>query len=160
MLPNFVHVGVNKAGTTWLWQVCREHPDIYVPETKPVNFFLADYHRGIDWYESTHFKAWNGEKAVGDQSNGYVLNERALERIARHLGRAKIMMTVRPPIERSFVHCVGAQAGSGRRYTGRRRRHRRPPRRRRRRHQTRHTGQDPRDQLVRYARDSRPHRAR
>jgi hypothetical protein len=104
VLPNFVHIGAPKAASTWLWKVCGEHPDIYVPEAKPVNFFVAEYHKGIDWYESTHYGAWNGEKAVGDLSNGYMAYERALERCARHLGHAKILMTVRPPIERSFVH--------------------------------------------------------
>ncbi len=49
MLPNFVHIGAPKAASTWLWKVCAEHPDIYVPEAKPVNFFVAEYHKGIDW---------------------------------------------------------------------------------------------------------------
>ena len=104
MLPDFIHIGVAKAASTWLWKVCHEHPDIYVPDAKPVNYFVADYHRGLDWYEEEYFGNFSGERAVGELSNGYMMFEPALERISRDLGAVKILMTVREPIERAYVH--------------------------------------------------------
>jgi len=39
-LPNFLHIGINKAASSWLWRVCQQHPDIYVPEMPDnVNFW-------------------------------------------------------------------------------------------------------------------------
>ena len=104
MLPDFVHVGAPKVASTWLWQVCLEHPGIYVPDRKPVNFFVADYHMGVDWYQETYFSGHAGEPVVGELSNGYMVYEPAMERMARHLPDAKITMLAREPIERSFVH--------------------------------------------------------
>ena len=103
MLPQFVHVGAPKVASTWLWQVCLEHPGIYVPDVKPVNFFLADYHRGMAWYDSTYFRGYTGEAVVGELSNGYMVYEPAIERLARHLPDARITMLAREPIERAFL---------------------------------------------------------
>ena len=104
MLPNFIHIGAAKCASTWLWRVYQEHPDVYVPaDLDNVNFFVADYHKGLGWYERTYFGAWDGEKAVGETSNSYMLIERALERIARDLPDVKLTMTLRDPIERSFL---------------------------------------------------------
>jgi hypothetical protein len=39
MLPNFLVIGAQKTGTTWLAKCLGEHPDILVPEVKEVCFF-------------------------------------------------------------------------------------------------------------------------
>ena len=47
MRPNWLHIGAAKCASSWLWRVCIEHPDIYVPtEHRPdqpdnVNFFTV-----------------------------------------------------------------------------------------------------------------------
>jgi len=124
MLPNFLHIGAAKAASTWLWTIYQEHPDICVPEakvlnysgrrTKPdnCNFFVADFYRGLDWYETTYFAHWNGEKAVGEFSNSYMVDERALQRIAKTLPNVKLTMTVRNPIEITHLqYCQMKRSG-------------------------------------------------
>ena len=118
MLPNFLHIGAAKCASTWLWTVYNEHPDIYVPTTKVrnysgkitkpdnVNFFVADFDRGLDWYEKTYFAGWNGEKAVGETSNSYMLDELALRRIAESLPNVKLTMTLRNPVDRALLQFV------------------------------------------------------
>lgn len=105
MLPNFLHAGAPKAASGWLWRVCKEHPEIYVPETPDnVNFFTVHYHRGLDWYEKTYFPpAAAGRKAVGEFSNSYMMFEPALQRIAEHLPRVRLTLTLRNPIERAWL---------------------------------------------------------
>ncbi len=115
MLPTFIHVGAAKCASTWLWRICQEHPDVYVPTEKAtnfsgaltapdhVNFFVADFDRGMEWYERTYFSGWDGEPAGGEFSNSYMVCEHALERIARALPHVKLTMTVRDPIERAFL---------------------------------------------------------
>ena len=123
MLPNFLHIGVAKAASTWLWTVYQEHPDIYVPRTKIVNysgrrtppdncnFFVADFYRGLDWYEQSYFSEWNGEKAVGELSNSYMVDELALQRIAENLPDVKLTMTVRNPIDVALLQYATQKRG-------------------------------------------------
>ena len=40
MLPNFLCIGTQRAATTWLFNCLKEHPDVFVPEIKEVDFFL------------------------------------------------------------------------------------------------------------------------
>ena len=125
MLPNFLHIGAAKSASTWLWTVYQEHPDIYVPTvhvenysgktTKPdnVNFFVADFDRGLDWYERTYFAQWNGEAAVGETSNSYMVDELALHRIAEALPDVKLTMTLRNPIEYALHQFAQRKRGHG-----------------------------------------------
>jgi hypothetical protein len=104
VLPNFLHAGAPKAASGWLWRVCKEHPEIYVPQTPDnVNFFTVHYHRGLDWYERTYFADVGGRKAVGEFSNSYMMFEPALHRIARDLPDARLTLTLRNPIERAWL---------------------------------------------------------
>ena len=104
MLPNFLHVGAAKAASSWLWRVCLEHPDIYVPEQPDnVNFFTVSFHRGLVWYERTYFAGYAGEPAVGEFSNSYMVYEPALQRIARYLPEARLVMTLRHPVDRAYL---------------------------------------------------------
>ena len=110
MLPNFLHIGTAKCASTWLWRVYQEHPDICVPTNRDnVNFFVAEYHKGLGWYERTFFDGWAGEKAVGEFSNSYMVFEPALRRIAEDLPDVKLTMTLRNPIDRAFIHWVHGQ---------------------------------------------------
>lgn len=103
MLPNFLIIGSQKAGTTSLYYALKEHPDVFVSPTKEVNFFFRDdfYHRGLDWY-AKHFDEWNGEAAIGEASPGYIVEPNAPARIASALGQIKLILTVRNPVNRAY----------------------------------------------------------
>ncbi|MEC9408430.1 MAG: sulfotransferase domain-containing protein [Pseudomonadota bacterium] len=51
-LPNFLVIGAQKAGTTWLSAMLSQHPDIGVAVSKEVHFFDHPdrFSRGIEWY--------------------------------------------------------------------------------------------------------------
>ena len=106
MLPNFLHIGAAKCKSSWLYQVCLAHPDIYVPGNSydNVNFFVNAYHRGLDWYESTFFADVGNETAIGEFSNSYHVFEPALARIAHHLPEVKLTLTVMNPVHRLFYN--------------------------------------------------------
>ena len=51
-LPTFLCIGAMKSATTWLYEILRRHPEIYLnPHIKELNFFNRHYNRGIKWYE-------------------------------------------------------------------------------------------------------------
>jgi len=37
--PGFICIGAQKAGTTWLWEVLREHPGVWLPPVKELHWF-------------------------------------------------------------------------------------------------------------------------
>jgi len=104
ILPNFLHIGINKAASSWLWKVCQEHPEICVPEMPDnVNFFTVHYQRGLAWYADTYFSNYNGEPAIGEFSNSYLVYAPAIERIARDLPGVRLTVMLRNPVERAFL---------------------------------------------------------
>ncbi len=105
-LPNFLVIGAMKAGTTSLYEYLRHHPQVFMPETKEVNFFnpLRNWRRGVAWYEQ-HFSAAGPDAvAVGEASTSYTKFpwiDGVPERIASVLGSdVRLIYVVRDPVDR------------------------------------------------------------
>ena len=47
-LPNFLYVGPDKAGSSWLHETLIKHPDVYLTPAKDLYFFDRYYDRGLD----------------------------------------------------------------------------------------------------------------
>ncbi|TVR12244.1 MAG: tetratricopeptide repeat protein, partial [Phormidium sp. GEM2.Bin31] len=77
LLPNFLGIGAQKSGTTWLYAMLKKHPQIYLPPNqKELMFFDSEgtYNTlGIEGYK-TFFKPGNSPavKAVGEITPGYL----------------------------------------------------------------------------------------
>lgn len=41
--PRFLGIGAQKAGTTWLWENLREHPQLWLPVVKELHWFDVQY---------------------------------------------------------------------------------------------------------------------
>ena len=74
-----------------------------MPELKEVNFFFdaLEYARGPEHY-SRYFTAAREGAICGEASPGYICHPRAPQRIARTLPRAKLILTVRDPVDRAY----------------------------------------------------------
>jgi hypothetical protein len=113
MLPNFLVVGAEKAATTWLYNRLKDHPEIYLPETKEVHFFnkfdsnLKEIDRfermGLGWYEQ-FFRNYNKKQAIGEVTPMYLCDPEAPFRIKKVLPDVKIIMVLRDPIDRAYSH--------------------------------------------------------
>jgi hypothetical protein len=112
ILPNFLVIGVEKGGTTWLHTQLKKHPDIYLPHTKEVHFFNSrnsnlkekdHFSLGIDWY-ADFFKDYRGEKAVGEVTPMYICDEDAPRRIKDTLPGVKLLVMLRDPVSRAYSH--------------------------------------------------------
>lgn len=104
MLPNFIILGSQKAGTTSLYQVLKQHPEIFMPEKKELNYFFHEdeYAKGDDYYQAYFAPAPEAAKAIGEASPGYICHPLAPERIHQLVPEAKLIVTVRNPIERAY----------------------------------------------------------
>ena len=115
---DYLHIGMAKAASTWLYRVYLEHPGIFAPPASDnPNFFLNHYHLGLDWYKEQYFKTYDGENICGEFSNSYFISEVALERIARHFPDVRLTCILRNPTERAYLHWAHAYYKGRRRHT-------------------------------------------
>lgn len=100
-LPETIFVGPQKTASTWIYDCFDDHPQISV-QNNNIDYFSANYHRGIDWYVSQLGDHSTG--SVVDISQGYFQSIRAPSRIADTAPDTDIVITVRNPIDRAFSH--------------------------------------------------------
>jgi hypothetical protein len=101
ILPSFLLIGAQKAGTTALASFLRQHPEVCFSQPKETWFFDRRYERGIEWLAS-HFKHWNGEPAIGEGTARLLANREAPFRIYDHIPDVQLLCILRNPIERAF----------------------------------------------------------
>ena len=105
-LPNFMCLGAAKSGTTTLYDILRQHPDIYIPAFKEPHFFdiPENYKNGIEWYKRNYFRNAN-KKIIADFTPSYFFEKEAPKRIFKNLGRdMKFLVVFRNPVDRAYSH--------------------------------------------------------
>ncbi len=104
---NFFCVGVQKAGTTLLHDILRQHSNIYLPAEKEAHFFDVNefYDKGIGYYFDTYYKSYLGEKIIGNINPNLQLETRSIDRIIEAFGTdIKIIILLRDPVKRAYSH--------------------------------------------------------
>ncbi len=102
--PNFLILGVAKAGTTSLYYYLNQHPDVYMSEPKEPFFFEAEYGKGIEYYWRKYFAGWRGEKAIGEARHRNLYLPYVAPRIKESIPNAKLIVVLRNPIDRAYSH--------------------------------------------------------
>lgn len=101
-LPNFLYIGPDKAGSSWLHEALLRHPQIFLSEAKDLYFFDRYYDRGLDWYTAQFRDARPEHTVVGEVCPDYLASPEAAVRIQECLGDARLMVTLREPSARAF----------------------------------------------------------
>ena len=110
-LPNFLIIGAQKAGTTWLGRQLDQHPEIFC-YPQEIHFFDKDYNysRGLDWYEN-HFRGAGPHKVIGEKTPDYLWangqgTEGHLAKVHNNLHAAiptaKLIVILRNPVDRAI----------------------------------------------------------
>jgi hypothetical protein len=111
LLPDFVIIGAVKAGTTSLYSWLCQHPLVAPASRKEVNYFDYNYYRGEGWYrrhfplacDRELFAAEHGRSFLtGEASPAYMSHDWAPDRLARGLPGAKLLVTLRNPVDRAY----------------------------------------------------------
>jgi hypothetical protein len=100
-------IGAVKSGTTTLYDILRQHPEVYIPSFKEPHFFdiPQNYENGIDWYRKNYFKRIKKETCIGDFTPSYLFETKAPERIYNTLGpNVKFIVLLRNPVDRAYSH--------------------------------------------------------
>ena len=100
----FLVAGVQKAGTTALFEYLTALPDLQLPPVKEAHFF--DDEDKIDWaapdYSAYHALFAQDGRLWGEATPIYIYWPNALERIARYNPAMKLILLFRDPIERAW----------------------------------------------------------
>ena len=108
--PNFLIIGAQKSGSSWLATHLGRHPEVYMPDSE-VHFFDKAQHfeKGQAWYE-VHFADAEANQRVGEKTPDYLWTtsdgaegHRAgvHERIHAMYPNAKLLVTLRNPVQRA-----------------------------------------------------------
>jgi hypothetical protein len=128
--PDFLCIGAQKGGTSWLYQQLAAHPDFWMPPIKELHYFdklsrvkerpahrqrdardarflerlqKLSEHSYIDLEQYAQLFAPKGSRLSGDISPTYsMLNDEVIERIVHYLPDAKVIFLARDPVERAW----------------------------------------------------------
>ena len=126
---DFFVVGAARSGTTSLYQYLSQHPQVYLPPVKELNYFSQvtsdqyqdyeeplpnkTYHTKIIQSAESYDRLFEGASEgllKGDVSPSYLWHHQTAKRIAEHNPNAKILVTLRHPVKRAFSHYLMAKS--------------------------------------------------
>ena len=111
-IVNFLIIGCQRCGTTWVDAALREHPDVYLPPQKQTYFFDRHWEQGHRWYLDNFRGAMPSHKAVGEIATGYCLPD-AVARMADLLPHVRLVMIMRHPLDRAWSYYWSRKADMG-----------------------------------------------
>jgi hypothetical protein len=95
--PTFLYIGTAKAGSSWIFEALRQHPDVFVPAAKDLKYFDDHYETRSFASYLKYFQRGAGYKAIGELSHDYFTSATYAERIQQHLPNVKLMCCLREP---------------------------------------------------------------
>jgi sulfotransferase family protein len=113
MLPDFMIIGAQKAGTTSLYRYLSQHPDIAPALRKEIHFFDEHYNKGPAWYRSffptlaacnQHLRVTGRRLQTGEATPYYLFHPLVPERVRGLLPGAKLIVVLRDPVSRAYSH--------------------------------------------------------
>ncbi len=100
-LPDFLGIGTQKGGTTYLHGLLQQHPQVYLAHPKELHFFSLHQRRGLEWY-GHHFDAAAADQCCGEITPYYLFHPLAAGHIAAVLPKVKLIVLLRDPVERAL----------------------------------------------------------
>lgn len=103
--PTFMVLGVQKGGTTALYNLINQHPLIQVNATKETYFFTDEflYKKGISWYHSYFFSSkFPNNKITFDATPAYLVSNQSPKRLYHYNQNLKFIIVLRDPVYRAY----------------------------------------------------------
>lgn len=110
--PNFLIIGAQKSGTSWLHHQLRQHPGIFMPPDKDAPFFFNNEQETVNFLK--RFKLAPHGSLIGDANASYfwtrnsgpypdVFNKDISFAIRQYLGdKLKLIVMLKHPVQRSI----------------------------------------------------------
>lgn len=101
--PNFFIIGAPKCGTTSLAMWLSEHPNVFMPKIKELDYFDFDRRKGyaddLARYERFFADVRDEHLAIGEASTGYLRSRVAVDEILKYSPEARFIVGLRNPVE-------------------------------------------------------------
>lgn len=120
ILPSFLVIGAQRAGTTSLFDYLSRHPQVAGPSSgdgsvawpKELHFFDERFSRGLDWYRAffplaltrSLARLRGGELVAGEATPSYLFHPATPRRVAETLPDVRLVALLRDPVERAYSH--------------------------------------------------------
>ena len=121
ILPSFLVIGAQRAGTTTLFDQLLLHPDLHGPvggrgevtwADKEIHFFDERFLLGPTWYRSffpltlqrRRARARGGDVVAGEATPYYIFHPLVPERVAVTIPDIRLIAVLRDPVERAYSH--------------------------------------------------------
>ncbi len=99
---DFLGIGAQKSGTTWLYMNLRRHPQILLPDIKELHFWDQQRDKGLDWYRA-FFETGDTAIRCGEITPAYaILPPDTIDEIAREFPNLKFFYLMRNPVDRAW----------------------------------------------------------
>ena len=100
----FFIVGAQRSGTTYLYTILDEHPEICM--AKPVKpepkYFLTNEYNEAEYYKNYYNHKTNNTKMFGEKSTSYYESDSIAQKIATAMPLAKIVFILADPVDRAI----------------------------------------------------------
>lgn len=101
--PDFLIIGVQKGGTTSLYNYLIQHPQILPASQKEVHYFDLNYDKGPEWYLQ-QFPPRHLDQLAGEASPYYIFHPHVPQRVYQFSPQIKLILLLRNPIDRAISH--------------------------------------------------------
>jgi hypothetical protein len=104
-LPEFLGIGAQKAGTTWLYENLRRHQEVFLPDRKELHYFDEAFHRPLRFY-ARHFEPGR-HKVKGEITPAYsILPKERIRFIRTIMPAVRLIFIMRNPIDRAWSQAI------------------------------------------------------
>jgi hypothetical protein len=114
LLPTFLIIGAERAGTTSLYRYLGRHPQVMAVtlRRKGAHYFDTNFGNGVRWYRSHFPTEWAvrrrarhvGDVVTGEACPYYVFHPLVPERVRSLLPDARLILMLRDPVSRAYSH--------------------------------------------------------
>lgn len=105
-LPDFLCIGAQKAGTTWLFENMSHHPEIFLPENTKhydLHYFDQQFNRSLRYYAG-YFEKGRG-KVKGENTPAYgIMSVSRIKFLRKIVPDVRLVLMIRNPIDRAWSH--------------------------------------------------------
>ena len=108
-LPDFVIIGAQKGGTSFLYYLLTLHPLVEPAARKELHFFDQPEHfdNGAEWYRRCfpRLSSNDGQRSItGEATPYYLFDPPVPKRMAEIVPKARLIALLRNPIDRAYSH--------------------------------------------------------
>ena len=103
---DFLIIGAQKAGTTTLYRLLSEHPQVFVPPSKELPFFTRNdaNEETFKVFRREHFSVQPDGSRVGKVTPQYLCDPAVSARLKALTPQTRLVVILRDPVERAYSH--------------------------------------------------------